>query len=104
MSIYQWRIDSLLCNLSSLFSICRDPSFASRHDHRESQRVGDSHQCDHHGTNPPCPPDIRGFIALGKEQVEKEGGSKDCGDGDADEYVVGGDADKVVVMHARRGM
>lgn len=42
-------------------------------------------------------------MALRPEQVEEESGAEDGGDEDADEYIVGRDADEVVVVDCNVG-
>lgn len=65
--------------------------------HRDG--IGKSHDRDDDRGDLPGPPHGIRLGPLGPEQVEEEAGAEDGGDGDADEDVVGGDADVVVVFH-----
>lgn len=67
-------------------------------DDSQGNGVSESHEADEDGADFPCDSDAAGLVAFGPEEVEEEGGTENGGDGYADEDVVGGNADKVVVI------
>lgn len=66
--------------------------------YRHRQSIRESHDGYHNGANLPSPFHGLALVSLGPEQVEEEAGAEDRGYGYADEYVVGGDADEIVVL------
>lgn len=74
-----------------------------RNNIRVRQRAGQRQRAREHGTRAPRGFHAPGLAALGPEEVKEEGGAEDSGDEDADEDVVAGDADEVVVVHCGAG-
>lgn len=67
--------------------------------YRQSQGIGQRQERHHDRRNLPRQLDGLALLPLGPEQIEEEAGREDGGDSDADEDVVGEDADDVVVVH-----
>lgn len=77
---------------------------AGREDDGVSERAGQREQNREHGADAPGEFHGGGLGAFGPEEVEEEGGAEDGGHVDADEDVVGGDADEVVVVDGGVGL
>jgi len=88
-------LQKLLCPLRTHSSdICRSARGDDRHrDTRRKPNSGGGH-----GRDLPRDPDTPILVALGPDEVEEEGATKDCRDKDAGEDVVTARADVVVVV------
>ena len=74
------------------------------HDDGESQGICEAHHTREHTAELPSKADGLALLSLGPEQVEEESQSKDGGDVNADEDIVRGNADEVVVVDFGRAM
>ena len=72
---------------------------ASHQTYRHADRIRQRHPADDDRADLPRQMHRRALVSLWPEQVEEEGGAEDGGDGDADEDVVGGDADNVIIVN-----
>lgn len=73
------------------------------HDDGVGEGAREGEEAGEHGADAPGELDGLGLMPFGPEEVEEEGGAEDGGDVDADEDVVRGDADEVVVVDGGAG-
>src|SRR5271170_2191914 len=81
--------------------ICRDVCPVLCNNDCEGQSIRETHDACEHRAELPGKPDRLALVSFGPEQVEKEPRSKYRCNIDADEDVVGGHADKVIVVNSR---
>lgn len=70
----------------------------------ESQSITKSHQASKNSTCLPRPSHGYALLSLWPEQIKEECCSKDCSNVDANEDVVGSNADKVVIVYSGVGV
>jgi hypothetical protein len=80
--------------------ICRDVRTVLCNNDCKAQGIPETHDAREHRAELPGKPDRLALVSFGPEQVEKEPRSKYRCNIDADEDVVGGHADKVIVVNS----
>lgn len=91
---HHFRNGKLIC------IICRDVRPVLCDNDCEGQGVRETHDAGEHRAELPGKPDRLALVSFGPEQVEKESRSKDRCNIDANEDVVGSNADKVIVVNS----
>jgi hypothetical protein len=92
-------VDHHFCDSKLICIICRDVRPVLCHNDCESQGIRETHDAREHRAELPGKPDRLALVSFGPEQVEKECRSKYRCNIDADEDVVGSNADKVIVVN-----
>ena len=80
--------------------ICRDVRLVLRNDDCKGQGIRETHDAGEYRAELPGKPDRLALVSFGPEQVKKESRSKYRCNIDADENVVGSNADKVIVVNS----
>ena len=97
-------VDHHFCDGKLICIICRDVCPVLRNNDCKGQGIRETHDACEHRTELPGKPDRLALVSLGPEQVKKESRSKYRCNIDADEDVVGRNADKVIVVDLGRIM
>jgi len=93
-------VDHRFCDGQLICVICRDVRTVRCNNDCEGQGIRETHDAREHRAELPGKADRLALVSFGPEQVEKESRSKYRCNIDADEDVVGGDADKIIVVNS----
>lgn len=93
-------VDHHFCDGKLIRIIRRDVRPVFRNNDCKGQGIRETHDAGEHRAELPGKPDRLALVSFGPEQVKKESRSKYCCNIDADEDVVGSNADKVIVVNS----